>query len=154
MSFKDQFSKQNNCAHNATITLILIDRKVSMRKVSMKKLIAVFATALLSASVQAEQPTWIGASNVSNFYVISSSFVRHSDKSISAMFEDQNKKTQRSERGYFGMMESDCARGFGTLYFKEHYTSQWVPNIQFVLAGSTVGDQIATVLCGMLSNTI
>lgn len=149
MSFKDQFSKQNNCAHNATITLILIDRKVSM-----KKLIAVFATALLSASVQAEQPTWIGASNVSNFYVISSSFVRHSDKSISAMFEDQNKKTQRSERGYFGMMESDCARGFGTLYFKEHYTSQWVPNSQFVLAGSTVGDQIATVLCGMLSNTI
>lgn len=149
MSFKDQFSKQNNCAHNATITLILIDRKVSM-----KKLIAVFATALLSASVQAEQPTWIGASNVSNFYVISSSFVRHSDKSISAMFEDQNKKTQRSERGYFGMMESDCARGFGTLYFKEHYTSQWVPNSQFVLAGSTVGDRIATVLCGMLSNTI
>ena len=149
MSFKDQFSKQNNCAHNATITLILIDRKVTM-----KKLIAVFATALLSASVQAEQPTWIGASNVSNFYVISSSFVRHSDKSISAMFEDQNKKTQRSERGYFGMMESDCARGFGTLYFKEHYTSQWVPNSQFVLAGSTVGDRIATVLCGMLSNTI
>ena len=149
MSFKDQFSKQNNCDHNATITLILIDRKVSM-----KKLIAVFATALLSASVQAEQPTWIGASNVSNFYVISSSFVRHSDKSISAMFEDRNKKTQRSDRGYFGMMESDCARGFGTLYFKEHYTSQWVPNIQFVLAGSTVGDQIATVLCGMLSNTI
>lgn len=149
MSFKDQFSKQNNCAHNATITLILIDRKVSM-----KKLIAVFATALLSASVQAEQPTWIGASSVSNFYVISSSFVRHSDKSISAMFEDQNKKTQRSERGYFGMMESDCARGFGTLYFKEHYTSQWVPNSQFVLAGSTVGDRIATVLCGMLSNTI
>ena len=154
MSFKDQFSKQNNCAHNATITLILIDRKVSMRKVSMKKLIAVFATALLSASVQAEQPTWIGASNVSNFYVISSSFVRHSDKSISAMFEDRNKKTQRSERGYFGMMESDCARGFGTLYFKEHYTSEWVPNIQFALAGNTVGDQIATVLCGMLSNTI
>ena len=149
MSFKDQFSKQNNCAHNATITLILINRKVTM-----KKLIAVFATALLSASVQAEQPTWIGASNVSNFYVISSSFVRHSDKSISAMFEDQNKKTQRSERGYFGMMEIDCARGFGTLYFKEHYTSQWVPNSQFVLAGSTVGDQIATVLCGMLSNTI
>ena len=120
----------------------------------MKTLIAVFATALLSASVQAEQPAWIGASNVSNFYVISSSFVRHSDKSISAMFEDQNKKTQRSERGYFGMMESDCARGFGTLYFKEHYTSQWVPNSQFVLAGSTVGDRIATVLCGMLSNTI
>ena len=149
MSFKDQFSKQNNCAHNATITLILIDRKVSM-----KKLIAVFATALLSASVQAEQPTWIGASNVSNFYVISSSFVRHSDKSISAMFEDRNKKTQRSDRGYFGMMESDCARGFGTLYFKEHYTSEWVPNIQFALAGNTVGDQIATVLCGMLSNTI
>lgn len=149
MSFKDQFSKQNNCDHNATITLILINRKVTM-----KKLIAVFTTALLSASVQAEQPTWIGASNVSNFYVISSSFVRHSDKSISAMFEDQNKKTQRSERGYFGMMESDCARGFGTLYFKEHYTSQWVPNSQFVLAGSTVGDRIATVLCGMLSNTI
>jgi len=149
MSFKDQFSKQNNCAHNATITLILIDRKVSM-----KKLIAVFATALLSASVQAEQPTWIGASNVSNFYVISSSFVRHSDKSISAMFEDRNKKTQRSDRGYFGMMESDCARGFGTLYFKEHYTSEWVPNTQFALAGNTVGDQIATVLCWMLSNTI
>ena len=149
MSFKDQFSKQNNCDHNATIKLILIDRKVSM-----KKLIAVFATALLSASVQAEQPAWIGASSVSHFYVISSSFVRHSDKSISAMFEDQNKKTQRSERGYFGMMESDCARGFGTLYFKEHYTSQWVPNSQFVLAGSTVGDRIATVLCGMLSNTI
>lgn len=117
----------------------------------MKKIVAVMATVLASVAAQAADPQLrIGATNDSNIYVIPASFVRYDDKSMSAMFAEQNKKTLRTQRGYFAIYEDDCARAYGTMYFKEHLNSEWRPNNQFVLKGTSVGDQYATVLCELL----
>ena len=146
-SFKDQFSKQNNCAHNATITLILIDRKVSMKKIIAA--LAFIASSVSIAQVSENRVVISEAASTVTSFVISS--YNRSNESATGLFEITFKKPMELLRVYVKVNQADCLNKYGTYFYRFSINDEWKKNDRpFVLPPKLVGDSFAATLCSIM----
>ena len=115
----------------------------------MKHIIA--STILVVASMAASAaPAKIFEDHEETWYVHTETFGRLKE-GVSVLISKQYKDTNKTIRFYLGAEYESCKKGFGELHIKEAPRGEWQPLTMFTKGGTTIGDNVADILCSFAS---